>query len=145
MGAVTLADIRVTPLKRIPVVGGDVLHALKRTDVDFRAFGEAYFSLVEHGAVKAWKRHRLMTLNIVVPVGLVRFVFRLNDDPAFRVEVGGESSYVRLTVPPNIWFGFQGLGTPTSLVLNVADIEHDPDEVERGALDMFAYDWEFPA
>ena len=35
MGDVSLDDILVTPLKRIPTVGGDVLHALKKTDSGF--------------------------------------------------------------------------------------------------------------
>lgn len=142
MGAVSLSDIIVAPLRRISVVGGDVLHAIKRSDVSYRGFGEAYFSQVEHLAVKAWKRHRQMTLNLLVPVGEVRFVFKVDHDPALRVEYAGESSYVRITVPPGIWLGFQGLSTPSSLLLNVADIEHDPAEVDRGASDMIAYDWE---
>lgn len=142
MGAVTVADIQVSPLKRIPVSGGDVLHGLKRTDEGFRAFAEAYFSIVNHSAVKGWKRHREMTLNLIVPIGDVRFVFFADDDPEPRVEIAGESAYVRLTVPPRIWFGFQGLAKPSSLLLNIADITHDPAEVERGDLDTFAYDWE---
>jgi dTDP-4-dehydrorhamnose 3,5-epimerase len=143
---VTLSDIRVTPLKRISVVGGDVLHAIKCTDEDFRTFGEAYFSMVDHRAVKAWKRHRAMTLNLVVPFGRVRFVFVAEGNPATgpRVEIAGESDYVRLTVPPGIWFGFQGLNQRPSLILNVADTVHDPGEVERRDVDSFAYDWELP-
>ncbi len=74
MGAVDLEQIQVTQLKRISVIGGDVLHALKCTDTGFQGFGEAYFSMAEAGAVKAWKLHRRMTLNLVVPVGEVRFV-----------------------------------------------------------------------
>jgi len=46
MGPVTLALIRLTPLRRISVAGGDVLHAMKSTDADFRCFGEAYFSMI---------------------------------------------------------------------------------------------------
>lgn len=142
MGAVSLEQIVVTPLKRILVAGGDVLHALKRTDVGFREFGEAYFSMVEAGAVKAWKLHRRMTLNLVVPVGTVRFVFIAVDGKMRREETIGISNYARLTVPPGIWFGFQGLAAPFSLILNVADIPHEPDEIERKPLEKFDYVWE---
>ena len=41
------------------------------------------------------------------------------------------NEYIRLTVPPGIWFGFKGLGKPVNLISNIADIEHDPSEVER--------------
>ena len=74
MGRVSLNEICVTPLKRISVTGGDVLHAMKKSDPGYVDFGEAYFSLVEFGTIKAWKRHLQMTLNLVVPIGEVQFV-----------------------------------------------------------------------
>jgi len=141
MGAMSVKQIIVTPLKRIPVVGGDVLHAMKRSDPGFVDFGEAYFSQIEQGAVKAWKRHLRMTLNLVVPVGAVQFVFR-DDEGAMREEVVGADRYARLTVPPFIWFGFKGLVAPYSLLLNVADILHDPAEIERKDMEAFMFDWE---
>lgn len=138
-----LADIRLTPLKRIATPGGDVMHAMKRADPGFTDFGEAYFSWIEPGAVKAWKLHRRMTLNLVVPLGKVRFVFHV---PAagFRTEEIGPANYARLTVPPGIWFGFQGRSEVSSLLLNLADIPHDPDEVQRRVVTDIPYDWPSP-
>ncbi len=140
-----LEDIVVTPLRRVETAGGDVLHALKQTDAGFVAFGEAYFSLITAESVKAWKRHTRMTMNLVVPKGKVRFVFReisVDGSDKFRVEDIGEDCYARITVPPGIWFGFQGLADPQSLILNIASIPHDPDEVERLALSDIHYAWE---
>ena len=142
MGAVSLDQIRVTELRRIAVEGGDVLHAIKATEADFQGFGEAYFSMVNAGAIKAWKMHRRMTLNLVVPIGEVLFVFISADRSAQREITIGASNYARLTVPPGIWFGFQGLAAPWSMVLNVADIPHDPDESERKSVDTFVYEWQ---
>lgn len=140
MGAMSVKQIIVTPLKRVPVAGGDVLHAMKRNDPGFVDFGEVYFSQIEPGAVKAWKRHLRMTLNLVVPVGAVQFVF-VDDEGAMREEVVGLDRYVRLTVPSGIWFGFKGLVAPYSLLLNVADIPHDPAEIERKDLGEIMFDW----
>jgi len=137
----SLDDILNTPLARIPTTGGDVLHAMKQSDAGYAGFGEAYFSWVAAGAVKAWKRHTRMTMNVIVPVGRVRFVFRLDGVDAFRVEEIGLDRYARLTVPPGIWFGFQGQAEPQSLVLNIANITHDPNEVERLSLSEIEYDW----
>ena len=137
----SLDQIRVTPLARIQTVGGDVLHAMKQSDTGFAGFGEAYFSWVAHGAVKAWKRHTRMTMNLVVPVGGVRFVFVADDGATLREEVLGEERYARLTVPPGIWFGFQGLVKPQSLVLNLGSIPHFPLEVERRAASEIEYNW----
>ena len=139
-----LADIIVTPLLRIETTGGDVLRALKQNDVGYTGFGEAYFSWVSAGSVKAWKRHTRMTMNVVVPLGQVRFVFRcINTDGVeeFRVVDIGVDHYARLTVPPGTWFGFQGLHTPKSLLLNIANIPHDPNEVEHLALTDINYVW----
>ena len=137
---VTVNEIITTPLMRIPVKGGDVLHAMKKSDYGFSGFGESYFSQVEHGIVKAWKRHLQMTLNLIVPIGKVRFVFMDNEE-SFREEILGDGNYARLTVPPGLWFGFQGVSENTALVLNIANIEHSPDEVEHNELNNINYNW----
>jgi len=139
-----LADILVSPLRKIETAGGDVFHAMKQSDRGYAGFGEAYFSWISAGSVKAWKRHTHMTMNVVVPVGHVRFVFRYKNDEnveEFRVEEVGVDRYARISVPPGIWFGFQGLHAPQSLVLNIASIPHDPNEVERLALSDINYEW----
>jgi len=136
-----LSDILLTPLPQIETPGGDVLHAMKQGDAGYAGFGEAYFSWVTAGAIKAWKRHSRMTMNLVIPVGQVRFVFHLDGGDEFRVEKAGAERYMRITVPPGVWFGFQGLAAPQSLVLNIANIRHDPDEVDRLAQEAIEYDW----
>ena len=142
MGATSLDDILLTPLKRIETVGGDVIHALRKSDDGFYGFGEVYFSWVEYGAIKAWKCHQYMTLNLVIPLGEVNFVFHIKDQKnRFRIDNIGEERYVRLTVPPRIWFGFQGLSEPRSLLMNVADLPHDPNEVLRKSVEEIQYEW----
>ena len=142
MGVVSLDDILVTPLKRIPTVGGDVMHGLKKSDNGFNGFGEVYFSWVEQGVIKAWKCHQRTTMNLVVPKGEVSFVFHLtNQKNTFRTENIGEERYVRLTVPPLIWFGFRGRGSGQSLLMNLADMAHDPDEILRETTSEFIYNW----
>ena len=142
MGVVSLTDILVTPLRRIPTIGGDVMHALKDSEDGFNGFGEVYFSWVEQGAIKAWKYHQHMTLNLVVPLGEISFVFHIKDqENCFRTENIGEEQYIRLTVPPGIWFGFQGRGSGQSLLMNLADMAHDPDEVLRKTTTEIDYNW----
>ena len=139
-----LADILVTPLRRIPTAGGDVLHAMKQSDAGYDGFGEVYFSCVSGGSIKAWKRHTRMVMNVVVPVGQVRFVFRTVDATRideFRVEEIGVDRYARITVPAGIWFGFQGRSSQQSLVLNIASIPHDPLEVEHLNIADINYIW----
>ena len=142
MGVLTLDEIRLTPLANIATPGGDVMHAMKASDPGYSGFGEAYFSWVDAGAVKAWKRHTCMTMNLVVPVGCVRFAFALSYGGPFRtVEIGTQAEYARLTVPPLVWFGFQGRANMQSLLLNIASIPHDPTEAHRAGLQEFDFDW----
>lgn len=142
MSLATLDDIIVTSLDRINVEGGDVLHVMKKSSLGFKDYGEAYFSIIQRNKIKAWKMHKLMTLNLVVPIGDVRIVFVSNDkENKYRVEDIGESRYVRLTVPPGIWFGFKGKSSTNSMILNIADIEHDKSEVLKKPMSAFSYDW----
>jgi len=142
-----LDGVLLTPLKIIDTPGGDVLHCLKQSDPGFSGFGEAYFSTVEKGAIKAWKRHREMVLNLVVPVGSVRFV--LFDDRPDSSSVGkyqeitlSRDNYQRLTVPAMLWMGFQGISDGSNILLNVASIPHQPEEAERIELEYIEYYWE---
>jgi len=141
MGSMKLSKVIVSQLKRIEVNGGDVLHALKKTDVGFNSFGEAYFSIINYNQIKAWKRHNKMTMNIIVPIGNVKFVFYNESTKEFDVFEIGEKQYFRLTVPPGIWFGFMGLSRGNNLILNISDILHDSMEVEKAQLEYIKFKW----
>ena len=139
-----IKDVLITKLDVIDTPGGSVMHAMKESSIGYSGFGEAYFSQVDKGAVKAWKRHKKMTLNLIVPLGEVRFV--LFDDreilsTQFQEIIISKNNYCRLTVPPMIWMGFQGLSDGDSMLLNVADIEHDPNEVDRKEVEKINYNW----
>jgi dTDP-4-dehydrorhamnose 3,5-epimerase len=114
----------------------------------FERFEEIYFSTVYPGAVKGWHRHREMTLNYAVPVGMIKLV--CFDDRADSSTKGnlvelhvGELNYVLVTIPPLVWNGFKGEGVVPALVANCATIHHSAEEIER--LDPFTseipYDW----
>lgn len=137
-----LEHIKLTKLATFDIDSGNVMHAMKKDDDGFNKFGEVYFSFINSKAVKAWKLHKKMTLNLIVPMGMVRFVFNDSQKPDnFRIEEIGEDNYYRITVPPNIWFGFQGISYKPSLVVNIADLKHDPNEVLRKEVKDFLYEW----
>ena len=129
----------ITPLKRFNLAEGDVLHALKESDNEFNGFKEAYFSTIKNNKIKAWKRHLKMTMNLIVPVGKVQFNFYDREMSLLSNIIVGEENYSRITVPPMIWFGFKGLSTTTSFILNISDINHDPLEVERKPLSFLNF------
>jgi dTDP-4-dehydrorhamnose 3,5-epimerase len=127
------------------------MHMLRADAPHFTQFGEIYFSMVQRGAVKGWKRHRHMTLNLAVPVGRVRLVvFDDRDGSPTRGETVdltlGPEDYKLVTVPPGLWTAFQGLADGGSLVANCATLPHDPNEADTRALNDGPVDisWELP-
>ena len=139
-----IKDIVVTHLEVIDTPGGNVMHGMKETSVGYAGFGEAYFSQVDKGAIKAWKRHKKMTLNLVVPVGKIKFVLfddREVSNTQFQEVIISKDNYCRLTLPPMVWMGFQSLSNGRSMLLNIANIEHDPSEVDRLEIEKINYDW----
>ena len=40
-----------------------------------------------------------------------------------------------------IWVGFQGLGEDYSMLVNLANLPHNPEEVDTMNLDKIQYDW----
>ena len=126
---------------------GEILHAIRNFDESFVDFGEAYFSSVKKNKIKAWKRHKKMTLNIVVPFGSIAFVVyddrKLSStENLFIFYVLSRKNYKRITIPPMLWLGFMGLGDDENCLLNVASIPHDPEESDRKHIDEIPYEWE---
>jgi len=130
--------ITLTPLRTISHPQGDVLHAMKKTDVGFAGFGEAYFSSINQNDIKGWNKHTEMTLNLVVVKGEVEFVV-YNESDFFTVKLS-RNNYQRLTVKSNLWLAFRGL-SDENMLLNLASIEHNPNENESVDLDTFNYNW----
>ena len=137
----------LTPLDIIKHPSGNILHGIKSSEASFVGFGEAYFSKLDSKAIKGWKLHKKMTLNLVVPIGSVRFILldnrseRDNTGQFQEVILDEKSNYSRLTIPPMIWVGFQGISQTTSLVLNLANIEHSTEEIKRKELEDIKFNW----
>lgn len=130
----------LTPLKQIHHPKGDVFHAMKKSDDEFDGFGEAYFSTVNKDDVKGWKKHTKMTLNLVVPVGKIEFVvYDENSKEFFSVKLS-KNNYQRLTVKPNLWMAFRGVGE-YNMLLNLASVEHNPSEAVNKELSDIPYEW----
>lgn len=140
--------VKIKPLARIPDERGTVLHMLRCDDPDFERFGEIYFSTVYPGVVKGWHIHKRMTLNYAVISGIIKLVlYDDRQDSPTRGEIQeifiGQDNYVRVTIPPQIWNGFKGIGVEPAIVANCATLPHDPEEIDR--LDPLSnripYDW----
>ena len=143
-----IQGVSLRPLKQIPDERGKVMQMLRRDDPWFERFGEIYFSLVYPGVVKGWHLHKVMTLNYAVITGRIKLVlYDEREKSPTRGELqeifSGEDSYCLITVPPNVWNGFKGLGVEPAVVANCSTDPHEPSEIVR--LDPFSdripYDW----
>lgn len=140
-----IKGVELHPLKHITVPKGDIYHALKSTDDGYVGFGEAYFSEIEEGVVKGWKRHNRMTLNIIVVRGEIEFV--IYDDRKdsetrgefMSVTLSPARNYRRLTLAPGLWMAFHGIGPGTSMLMDIIPEPHDPTEADRRDLTDIPY------
>ena len=140
-----LSGMLNSKLKIINSTMGSVRHCLKNNDLGFNGFGEIYFSTINKNSIKAWKLHKIMTMNLTVQYGSVFFCFKDNRQESDTYNnickvILNDKNYVRLTVPPNIWFGFKGLSD--SLVCNISDIRHSESEVIRKDLKAIHFNWD---
>jgi len=133
-----LQGVVVTQLKRIHHPKGDIYHALKRTDSSFIEFGEAYFTSINKGDLKGWKKHTKMVMNLVVPVGVVGFYFHSEVENKTEFVEAGKNNYVRISVQPGIWMAFEGMNEDLNLVLNIASIQHDLTEAVNVGIETFS-------
>jgi len=142
-----IEGIFITELKILLSESGSVMHALRDGDSGYNEFGEIYFSTINKNAIKAWKLHKKMTLNLVVPIGKVLFCFLdlREDSKTYNNSTKillSQNPYCRLTVAPNIWFGFKGIGEGFNLVTNIADMKHDDNEVLHQDKNKIEIDWD---
>lgn len=140
-----IEGVSLHPLKHITVPKGDLYHALKSTDEGYCGFGEAYFTQIESGQAKGWKRHNRMTLNLVVVYGKVTFViYDDREDSATKgqfqaITLSPTENYQRLTVAPGLWMAFYGSDAKTSMLMDIIPEPHNPAEADRKDLDEIPY------
>jgi dTDP-4-dehydrorhamnose 3,5-epimerase len=144
-----IEGVKIIPKRQILDERGAIYHFLRCDSPEFEQFGEIYFSWIYPGVIKGWHRHKLMTLNYVVPVGRVKLVLydnRPNSSTLGEVQeiYLGEGNYQLVNIPPMIWNGFKGIGVQAAMVANCSTVPHSPDEIER--LDPFSdqipYKWD---
>lgn len=141
-------DVIIKPLKIISDERGSVMHMMKK-DFDFyREFGEVYFSTINPGFIKGWKKHLRMTQHYTVPVGNIKLVLydgRDKSDTAGRVQEirMGKENYCLVRIPAGVWYSFRAEGKEQAMVANCTDIPHDPSESISIDLDneVIPYKW----
>jgi len=147
-----IEGVEIYYLKSIPDSRGRILHFMRKNSSMFEDFDiqEVYFSVIYPGAIKAWHRHKRMTLNYVVPIGNIKLVLydgRADSKTAYDVQeiyLGENCPHQLVRIPPLIWNGYTTVDGKLSLVANITDFTHDPDEIERKDPNNFVSDDSIP-
>jgi len=139
-------EINLSTLTEIKGDNGSVIRGLRKGDLGYAGIGEVYFSTVNYGSIKGWKKHLHMTMNLIVVQGKVSFVLAdINENLESKkdfIEITLSSAQLkRLTVPPNIWMAFRGLSEGSNTIVNLASISHDPNEQLNKPLHEIDYNW----
>ena len=108
-----------------------------------------YSSLLENVIAQRLTQDQLKAGNIAVPVGILKFVLidLRPDSPSLNnfleIFLGRPDNYSRLHIPINIWYGFKCISADPALIVNCADLPHQPEEGAILPLEnsSFSYDW----
>ena len=132
--------IILTPLKKIYHPKGEILKAITKSDPVFSEFGEAYFSVINQGDIKGWKKHTKMISNLIVVIGEIEFVFHNEITKEFFNIKISQNNYKRLTIKPGLLMAFRGI-KENNILFNLSNIEHDPNETINIDLNEIDYKW----
>ena len=138
----------ITPLKQIFDERGKVMHMMRNDSSVFKSFGEIYFSTIYKDAVKAWHLHKESFLNYACINGKVKLALfddRKESDTnnQYQELILSPKDYFLVTIPPNVWNGFKGIGKDESIIANCLTLPHNENEmVRKDPKDSyFNYNW----
>lgn len=140
-----IEGVCITSLNQINDNRGAVLHMIRNDSPGFIGFGECYFSEIFPNVIKAWKLHKLQTQNIAVPIGKIKLVIydarekSITKGEIMILELGRPDAYLRISIPPGLWYGFQCLSIEPALIVNCPNIPYNPNESVVKNYDEFSF------
>ncbi len=130
-------------IKNLSVINnkkGDILKGFLKSDNKSIDVKEVYFSEINPKQIKAWKKHKRMTSNLIAVKGEIKIVVQ-KKDKSFISEIISKKNYKMISVPPNFWFGFQCIGDKVGMLVNISNEEHDDLESDQLDIEKILFDW----
>jgi dTDP-4-dehydrorhamnose 3,5-epimerase len=139
-------DIKIIPLKIFQDHRGSVMKMIDRAQPHFQGFAEVYFSTINPGVVKGWKKHNRHAQNLVVVEGKVLLVLYDNREGSatkgqFLEITLGRDNYQLVQIPVNVVYAFKALGETHGILANCISEIHDSSEGETYPLEAIPYQW----
>lgn len=130
-----MGKVKLIPLDKMSNEKGSVYHIIKDPSFEIK---EVYLSSLGKKVVKGWKKHKSMTLNLVVIKGNVLFTIIHGDDK--EQYTIGDINYCRIVIPPMCWVCFEGMDDE-NIIINCSDMVHDPAEIDLKEFDGYEKDF----
>lgn len=130
-----IQGVKIIEKKVIGDERGKIMHMLKATDDEFLKFGEIYFSCGYPGIVKAFHKHKTMTLNNFVVSGSIKLVIHddREDSPTcgetMEIFMGENARNVLVQIPPMVLNGYKCFSHKMAILANCATEPHDKNEL----------------
>ena len=125
---------KVVDLDEIKTQFSTIIKILDNKKPNFFGINEIYSTTIKKNVIRAWKKHTLMTCNIFLIKGSMKFIFSDNNFKIFEEVIIKESKKNILMIKPNIWFGFKGIEEENTII-NFSNILHDETEVVKKLYD----------
>ena len=140
-------DVFISSNKIVKAKGSHIYHGINDEDIGFNKFSEIYFSILKKNFSRDWKNHNKMTCNLLAISGEIKIVIFDNRNSSiskglFQEILISRKNFKRVTIPPKLWINFIGLSDKDNILVNIANIRHDPKELYRKPFKEISYNWE---
>ncbi|MCZ7397253.1 MAG: dTDP-4-dehydrorhamnose 3,5-epimerase family protein [Candidatus Methanoperedens sp.] len=130
-------------LKVIPDERGWLMEILRCDDEIFTKFGQVYMSTAYPGVVKGWHYHKKQTDNFTCVHGMMKVVLydSRKESQTFKTLMElfvGEKNPILISVPPEVYHGFKGIGTETAYFLSIPTLPYNYEEPDESILQQRA-------
>ena len=122
-----MIEYKINQLQKFKDERGSVLHGMKCNDSESFGIREVYFSTVNYGFYKGWKKHQKMVLNLIVIEGEILFYLADSEFTEFKEIIICKNDLKRITIMPNQWLSFTSLVQPSSTIMNIANLTNKED------------------
>lgn len=133
---------RLVSLASVDAEGGEIIKAISTNSKEFQGFGEAYFSKLNQGIFRGWRRHDRSDSIVFIISGSASFHFVPDSSKCFTISLGiCIEEKVCLQIPRGLLFGFIASSSRPVTIMNFSSVRHDQDEVARLPAEDHVCEW----
>lgn len=127
-------------IEKIKLSTGSIIKIFNN-EKELKSIKEIYCSTINYSTIREWKKHKFMTLKILITSGKFKFVFPMNNFRRHEHIIMSSNENKLLIIKPGVWFSFIGLNKSKNSLINFSNILHDEDELLRKKIEKKYFDW----